>query len=251
MSGSVALPHATRTTARAEGQDAGAEAPANSQIVHGAGRRSRAGSGSGAGGLRSRRACRRAAGARPPRRRCSGVLGEQVADLVGPGQEHQLGERVDVEVEVEPSGRSTPCSARSTVSSASGSRRDAARTAGRGRSGRRRSAAAPFLRRCCWKMSAKLVDRIARTPHAASAHGACSRDEPAPKLSPASRIWRPGHLGLVEDERRVLERAVLLEPPVAEQRVGEAGLVGHLEVAGRDDLVGVDVLGRQRDDLAA
>ena len=55
----------------------------------------------------------------------------------------------------------------------------------------------------------------------------------------------------VEDERRVLERPVLLEPPVAEQRVGEAGLVGHLEVAGGDDLVRVDVLGIERDDPAA
>ena len=87
-------------------------------------------------------------------------------------------------------------------------------------------------------------------PHAASAHGACSRELPVPKLSPASRILRPGHPGLVEDERRVLERPVLLEPPVAEQRVGEALLVGDLEVARRDDLVGVDVLGRQRHDRA-
>ena len=58
-----------------------------------------------------------------------------------------------------------------------------------------------------------------------------------------------GHPGPVEDERRVLERAVLVEAPVAEERVGEAVLVGDLEVAGRDDLVRVDVLGRQRHDL--
>ena len=59
-------------------------------------------------------------------------------------------------------------------------------------------------------------------------------------LRPASR--------LVEDERRVLARPVRLEAPVAEQGVGQALLVGHLEVARGDDLVGVDVLGRQRDD---
>ena len=87
-------------------------------------------------------------------------------------------------------------------------------------------------------------------PHAVSAHGACSRDEPAPKLSPTSRIFRPAIPGWSSTKRRLLERPVLLEAPVAEERLGEAGLVGDLEVAGRDDLVGVDVLGRERDDLA-
>ena len=43
---------------------------------------------------------------------------------------------------------------------------------------------------------------IARMPHAVSAHGACSRDEPAPKLSPTSRICRPAISGLVEHEAR-------------------------------------------------
>src|SRR3954454_942477 len=57
-----------------------------------------------------------------------------------------------------------------------------------------------------------------------------------------------GHPWLVEDERRVLERSVLLEPPVTEQRVREARLVGDLQVARRDDLVRVDVLGAERDD---
>ena len=36
---------------------------------------------------------------------------------------------------------------------------------------------------------------MARTPHADSAHGACSRDDPAPKLSPTSRILRPAISG--------------------------------------------------------
>jgi hypothetical protein len=56
------------------------------------------------------------------------------------------------------------------------------------------------------------------------------------------------HPGPVEDERRVLPRAVLLEPPVAEQRVSEALLVGDLEVAGGNDLIGVHVLSRERHD---
>ena len=54
-----------------------------------------------------------------------------------------------------------------------------------------------------------------------------------------------GHARLVEHERRVLERPVLVEPPVTEQRLGEAELVGDLEIAGRDDLVRVDVLRRR------
>ena len=87
-------------------------------------------------------------------------------------------------------------------------------------------------------------------PHAVSAHGACSRDDPAPKLSPTSRIFRPAISGRSRTKRRLLERPVLLEPPVAEERLGQAVLVGDLEVAGRDDLVGVDVLGRDRDDPA-
>ena len=56
---------------------------------------------------------------------------------------------------------------------------------------------------------------------------------------------RPAISGWSSTNGGVLERAVLLEAPVAEERVGQAGLVGHLQVAGRDDLVGVDVLGRR------
>ena len=92
------------------------------------------------------------------------------------------------------------------------------------------------------KMSAKLVDRIAWMPQLRSAHGACSRELPVPKLSPARRILRPGMPGWSRMNGGSFLAAVLLEPPVAEQRVREALLVGHLEVAGRDDLVRVDVL---------
>ena len=59
-----------------------------------------------------------------------------------------------------------------------------------------------------------------------------------------------GHLRPVDDERRVLQAAVLVEPPVAEQGLGEAVLVGDLEVASRHDLVRVDVLRGERDDGA-
>ena len=63
-------------------------------------------------------------------------------------------------------------------------------------------------------------------------------------------ILSTGHLRAIEDEARLPQRSVLREPPIAEERLGEPGLVGHLEIAGRDDLVRVDVLGGQRDDLA-
>jgi len=38
-------------------------------------------------------------------------------------------------------------------------------------------------------MSAKLGAMTQRMPKSRSAQGACSRDEPQPKLSPATRIW--------------------------------------------------------------
>ena len=91
---------------------------------------------------------------------------------------------------------------------------------------------------------------MARTPHAASAHGRVLARRAGPEVVADEQDLPAGHARLVQDERRVLERPVLLEPPVAEEGLGQTVLVGHLEVAGRDDLVGVDVLGVERDDLA-
>src|SRR5215212_3479763 len=54
----------------------------------------------------------------------------------------------------------------------------------------------PFFSALPWKMSAQLVVMTAWIPHATSAHGACSRDDPQPKLTPASRILRPYIWGL-------------------------------------------------------
>jgi len=53
----------------------------------------------------------------------------------------------------------------------------------------------PFLRLLLRKMSAYEVYRIARIPMAFSAQGACSRDDPAPKLSPTRRMPRPAIAG--------------------------------------------------------
>ena len=180
-----------------------------------------------------------------------GLLRQEVAELVRARQHHPLGERVDVEVDRRAVRAAARPARRGRPSAPRPDRRRGARTAGRGVGRSTTIGSTPFLRLLLRKMSANEVDRIARTPHAVSAHGACSRDEPAPKLSPTSRIAaaRPSP-GWSRTKRRLLERAVLLEPPVAEERLGEAVLVGHLEVARRDDLVGVDVLGRQRDDPA-
>ncbi len=67
-----------------------------------------------------------------------------------------------------------------------------------------------------------------------SAHTACSRDEPVPKLGPATRMVAPAYCGLVEHE-------VAVVAPSAEEPGAEAGALDPLEPVARDDLVGVDV----------
>jgi hypothetical protein len=47
----------------------------------------------------------------------------------------------------------------------------------------------PFLKQLLKKMSAKLGAITQRMPKSSSAQGACSRELPQPKLSPAIRIW--------------------------------------------------------------
>ena len=56
-----------------------------------------------------------------------------------------------------------------------------------------------------------------------------------------------GYPGPIQHERRVLQPPVVRESPVVEERLGQALLVGHLQVARRHDLVGVDVVCRKRD----
>ncbi len=46
----------------------------------------------------------------------------------------------------------------------------------------------PFLKQLLWKMSAKSGAMTQRMPKSSSAQGACSREEPQPKFSCASRI---------------------------------------------------------------
>src|SRR4029450_2380620 len=71
-----------------------------------------------------------------------------------------------------------------------------------------------------------------------------------PEAPAREEVVPAGPVGLVEPEPRVLERPVLVEPPIAEERFGEPVLVRHLEIPRGHDLVGVDVLGGERDHLA-
>ena len=47
----------------------------------------------------------------------------------------------------------------------------------------------PFLKQLLKKISAKLVEIITFIPKSNKAQGACSLEEPHPKLSPATRIF--------------------------------------------------------------
>jgi hypothetical protein len=89
-------------------------------------------------------------------------------------------------------------------------------------------------------MSAKLVEITQRMPKSSSAQGACSRDEPQPKLSPATRISRLAIGGLVQHEigdfLPVLRVAHLVEQVLAQTRP-----LDRLQELLGDDHVGVDV----------
>jgi hypothetical protein len=86
----------------------------------------------------------------------------------------------------------------------------------------------PFFNELLLKISAKPVEMIARKPQPTSAHGACSREEPLPKLLPAIRI------------------CALQVTPIAEEALPETVLIGHLEKTSWDDLVRVHVFGGER-----
>ncbi len=86
---------------------------------------------------------------------------------------------------------------------------------------------------------------MARNPYSPSAHGACSRELPQPKLDPAIRIVAPSAAGPVELEIRV-GGSVRQVAPVEEQRWSEAGPLDPLQELLRNDLIGVDVGSGQR-----
>src|SRR6185436_7530643 len=70
----------------------------------------------------------------------------------------------------------------------------------------------------------------------------------AAEVVPGDEHGGAGGLGLVEDEVGPGLAAGVVAP-VGEELLAEAGLGGDLEEAGRDDLVGVDVVDREQDGL--
>src|ERR1035437_5932258 len=94
----------------------------------------------------------------------------------------------------EPSGRVTFWASRSTVHSPSGLAATSAWSAACC-SAETTIGSSAFFMGLPRKMSAKLVEMMAPMPHARSAHRACSREEPEPKLSPTSRICLPALTG--------------------------------------------------------
>src|SRR5215468_10355923 len=93
-------------------------------------------------------------------------------------------------------------------------------------------------------MSPNEVEITQRMPKSISAQGACSREEPQPKLSPATRIL--ALIGrLVEDEIRILA-AVVAIAFLREQPRAEPGTLDGLEILLGDDHVGIDVDHAQR-----
>ena len=87
-------------------------------------------------------------------------------------------------------------------------------------------------------MSAKDGATIAWKPKSSSAQGACSREEPQPKL-------RAG-----DQDRVRLQLDLAVADPVVEEELAEAGPLDPLEELLGDDLVGVDVGAVQHRHLA-
>ncbi len=92
-------------------------------------------------------------------------------------------------------------------------------------------------------MSANEVLITARNPYCVSAQGACSRELPQPKLSPASNIWHGFRLRFVQNEIR-LRLAIGVVAPVAEKLIAQAVFRNGLQESRRDDLIGIDVVAR-------
>ena len=102
-----------------------------------------------------------------------------------------------------------------------------------------------FLSALPLKMSANEVLITARNPNWVSAQGACSRELPQPKLSPASRICSVLAARRIQDEIR-FRISLRVIAPVAEELLVEAFFRSRLEEARGDDLVRIDVVVRHR-----
>ena len=118
-------------------------------------------------------------------------------------------------------------------------------TSGRGRATGRK----PFLSALPRKMSAKEGPITARKPWSRSAHTACSRDEPQPKLRPTTSTGAPAASGRLSGNSGRGD-AVRVVAPVGEEALAQARARGALQETRGDDLVGVDVV-QGKDDGAA
>ena len=88
------------------------------------------------------------------------------------------------------------------------------------------------------KMSPKERGTIALNPKSSRAHGACSREEPHPKLR-------------ARDEDRVgLQLNLAVADPVVEEKLAETASLHPLEELLGDDLIGVDVGSVQKGHVA-
>jgi hypothetical protein len=90
------------------------------------------------------------------------------------------------------------------------------------------------------KISAKLSAMMALKPYFWMACGACSREEPQPKLAPESRIVAP--LKRASFSGWAVDLAVGILAHVEEEEFAEAVEGDALHEARRDDAVGVDVV---------
>jgi hypothetical protein len=72
------------------------------------------------------------------------------------------------------------------------------------------------------------ADEVREMPYSASAHGACSREEPQPKFLPATRMEAPRILRLIPNEIRV-RFSVSQVTPVIEQELSKPGPFNSLE----------------------
>ena len=106
-----------------------------------------------------------------------------------------------------------------------------------------------FLSEFWRKMSANEVLTTARKPNCVSAQGACSREAATPEIIAGQQDRRALRARLVQDEIR-LRAALGVVAPVVEELVAEPRFGDRLEEPRRNDLVGVDVIDRQRYEAA-
>ena len=98
----------------------------------------------------------------------------------------------------------------------------------------------PFFRQLLWKISANSGAITARKPASSSAHTACSRELPHPKLLRATKIDAPWYRGLFST-KSLFSLPSRITPPIDKQPAPQPGAHDRLEELLRDDLIGIDI----------